>query len=76
MPRYYFHIRDGQDLVQDEEGSEVADLEAAKSEARDSARDLAIDEIRNKRPVDGRKVEIADGDGQTLAVVAVRDVVG
>jgi hypothetical protein len=76
MPRYYFHIREGQDLVRDEEGTEASDLEAAKSEARDSARDLAIDGIRNKRPLEGRLVEVADGEGKTLAVIAIRDVVG
>jgi hypothetical protein len=76
MPRYYFHIRDGENRVEDEEGTEVPDLEAAKSEARASARDLAIDEIRNQRPIDGRKVEIADAEGQTLAVIAVREIIG
>ena len=75
MPRYYFHIRDENGFIEDDEGTEAPDLENAKSEARASARDLAIDEIRNKRPVDGRKVEVADEDGKTLAVIAVRDVV-
>ncbi|HEX3674652.1 MAG TPA: hypothetical protein VHU87_10295 [Rhizomicrobium sp.] len=76
MPRYYFHIREGGNLVEDEEGAEVPDLEAAKSEARASARDLAIDEIRNERRVNGRVIEVADGYGKTLATIAIRDVVG
>ncbi len=76
MPRYYFHIRDGENRVEDEEGTEVPDLEAAKSEARASARDLAIDEIRNERPVDGRVIEVADDQGKMLLTIAIRDVVG
>jgi hypothetical protein len=32
MPRYYFHIKDGVDLP-DNEGSEFADLDSARSEA-------------------------------------------
>ena len=40
MPRYYFHIRDGDTLVFDDEGCELADWEAIKNEALRSARDL------------------------------------
>jgi hypothetical protein len=32
MPRYYFHIHDGMSLP-DKEGTEIADLDAAKAEA-------------------------------------------
>jgi hypothetical protein len=40
MPRYYFHIRDGDTLILDDDGCELADVEATKAEAFDSARDL------------------------------------
>ena len=40
MPRYYFDICDSRGQVQDEEGTECADLEAALREAECSARDL------------------------------------
>ncbi|WP_442870023.1 DUF6894 family protein, partial [Bradyrhizobium sp. CCBAU 45389] len=33
MTRYYFDIRDGQDLYPDEEGLELADQKAAEIEA-------------------------------------------
>ena len=32
MPRYFFHVRDGQDLT-DTEGSELPDLKAVRTEA-------------------------------------------
>ena len=32
MPRYFFHVRDGQDLP-DTEGTELADLKAVRTEA-------------------------------------------
>jgi Domain of unknown function (DUF6894) len=40
MPRYYFHIRDGDTLILDDDGCELADVEATRAEALDSARDL------------------------------------
>jgi hypothetical protein len=40
MPKYYFHIRDGGTLILDDEGCELADIEATRAEALESARDL------------------------------------
>ena len=40
MTQYFFHIRDGDTLVPDEEGCELPDLEAVKVEATKSACDL------------------------------------
>jgi hypothetical protein len=40
MPTYYFHIRDGKTLIIDDDGQELADLEAVTNEALRSARDL------------------------------------
>jgi hypothetical protein len=40
MPTYYFHIRDGDTLVLDDDGCELDDLEAMRDEALRSAGDL------------------------------------
>ena len=40
MPTYYFHIRDGDTVVLDDDGCELADFEAIRNEALRSARDL------------------------------------
>lgn len=43
MPRYYFNVRYGPDpkqLAVDQEGDELADLDAARAHALDIARDL------------------------------------
>jgi len=40
MPRFYFHIRDGDTLVLDDDGCDLIDLEAMRDEALKSARDL------------------------------------
>jgi hypothetical protein len=72
MPRYFFHVRDGDDLIRDEEGTELPDPQAAKAEAMASARDLAMDEIRSKNRVGGRKIEIVGEFGETIQTLPVR----
>ena len=72
MPLYYFHIRDGDELIRDEEGTELPDPAAAKVEALANARDLAVDEIRSECRVDGRLIEIVSEFGSTIAIIPVR----
>ena len=44
----------------------------ARLEARLSARNLAMAEMRGGRSVDASEIEIADGRGKILAAIAVR----
>ena len=46
MPRYFFHLRDGDHLLRDAEGAELLDLEAARTEALLVAREILSDELR------------------------------
>ena len=41
MPRYFFDIRDGEELIPDEEGMDLPDLEAAFREAVRSLADIS-----------------------------------
>lgn len=75
MPIYFFHVRDGDALLEDKDGSELANLDAALIEARESAREIAADSLRSKERIDGRKIEIADTLGQILGTVSIQDVV-
>ena len=54
MPRFYFDIRDGAKLNTDEEGIDLPDLPAAKSEATHSLADLT----RDIRP-DGHDTDVS-----------------
>jgi len=74
MPRYFFHIRDGETVIRDNKGTELPDLEAAQFEARMHARDLVVDCLRSGREIDGRRIEIADESGATLESTTVRSV--
>ena len=76
MPRFFLHIRDADGLFEDPEGSDLPDLDAARSEAEAAAREIAAEALRAGKPADGRRFEIADGAGRVLAIVRFRDVLG
>ncbi len=70
MPRYFFHLRHQDDLlVEDHEGMDLADLQAALEEALRVDRDLAIDPAG----VYGLEFEITDTSGKTLLKVPVQE---
>jgi hypothetical protein len=75
MPRYYFHIRQGDILIQDPEGIEVAETEALKEEAVEAARDLLAD--GDLQGLDRREwlYEIADESGATVLTLLFSDAV-
>jgi len=72
--RYFFNVRDREGLVCDKEGSELPNLEAARREARLSARDFAVDDLRAGRPVAERQIEITDSAGHMLEMMQARAV--
>ena len=67
--RFYFNLRDEDGIIPDEEGSELADLEAARAEARASARELAIEDLRNGRPPRAWRIQISDPTGTVVESV-------
>ena len=62
MPRYYFHIRNGFELIEDPEGIELP----AKSEAEEAARELLASKVKSGDIIDGQEFEIHDGWGNRL----------
>jgi hypothetical protein len=46
MPRFYFHISNGQGFIEDEEGIELTDEAAARSNAVAAARDVMAGDLR------------------------------
>ena len=73
--RYFFHIHDAQGVVPDEEGSELPNIAAAVHEARLSARDFVIENLKSGKALPNRWIEIVDGDGKVLDRMRIRDVV-
>ena len=58
MTRYYFHIRDDDRLLEDEEGVDLPSLGAARKEAVLSARELVAESIGSAEPWDHCTIEI------------------
>ena len=73
--RFYFHIRDQNRVIPDEEGSELSGIAAARHEARASAMDFAMDDLRSGRMIDDRQIEIVNEAGTILESVTVRDAI-
>jgi hypothetical protein len=70
MPRYFFNTVDGR-RYPDEDGTELADMEAVRREAA-----LVIGELLKEQPSElwdtGRlKLEVVDEHGETVLVVEV-----
>lgn len=74
MPRYFFHVRDGTEISCDPEGQMLADLEAAKREAVNSAREMIGERVLHGGAVNGRTIEISGEDGKVLATINTGEV--
>jgi hypothetical protein len=72
--RYFFHIRDGDRLVRDEEGTDLPNMDAARAEARASARDLMMEDLKSLRKKEKRWLEIANENGRVIETISIRDV--
>jgi hypothetical protein len=72
MARYFFHIKAGAELLKDEEGSEHATLDHARSQALKTARELWADAIKSGKAPGADAIVIADEQGQ-LTFVPMHD---
>ena len=69
MVRFYFHLKEGCELIADDHGTELPSVEAATREALRSARELLADAIRFGVSRVPDSVVIADEAGRTLHVL-------
>ena len=75
MPRFYFHLHNDVDAV-DDEGKEFPDLAAAQAFAQEQARQLIGEMIKESgRIVLSHRIDIEDEQHRTLDSVHFRDVV-
>lgn len=76
MTRFYFHIRDGEELRKDTTGVELPSVEAAREEALASARDILADEIRHGEALDTRRFEVWDDTGVPHFILPFKGAIG
>jgi hypothetical protein len=72
VPHFYLDVLDGDQVIQDPEGIDFADLEAAISEATAGARDLVAYGIMQNEDVSGQVFRIREGNGEVVATVPFR----
>jgi hypothetical protein len=68
MPRFFFHVIDDID-ARDDEGLELRDVEAARSEAIRGARALACEEVAGGRLNLAHRIEVTDARGELVTTV-------
>ena len=76
MPRFFMHNREAERLIEDPDGSDLPDLDAAREEAAVAAREIAAERLRAGEPLDARRFEIHDEAGRLLATVPFPGVPG
>jgi hypothetical protein len=70
MARYFLHVKDRSNVVQDPDGQELDDLAAAKEEAAAAARELMAEALRAGEPLGlHREMHIEDDHGLTVASI-------
>jgi hypothetical protein len=75
MPLYFFHIRHPDlTIIEDEEGGEFFDFQAAKYEATQSLRDIAAEELKHGAGISGYSIEIGDVAGMVVGKVHAREL--
>jgi hypothetical protein len=71
MPRYYFHVHDGDGLDRDYIGTELASIHDARTEAVTVARELChLWDDLTPGALNNMAIEVADETGQTLLSVS------
>ena len=73
MTRFFFHVRDGDDISRDTEGQELPGLEAACQEALNTNREMLGERLLHGGALDHRQIEVANEKGDILAVLNSRD---
>ncbi len=72
MPTFHLHLRnDGR--IEDGEGGDHADLDAARREAVAADREIMSERMRAGEVLDGSAIEICDASGTLLETVRFRD---
>ncbi len=69
MPRYFFHLVEGERLFPDHKGEDLPNDEAARDEARRSAEELRVGGAKGDRSA--RRFVVTNGYGRVVTEVPV-----
>jgi hypothetical protein len=73
MPRYFFHLRDGDTLFKDDgDSQDFANLEAVHREATEAARQILSEAARSGRAGSlHQQIEVTDEGGRTVVIMPI-----
>lgn len=74
MPRFFFHLATPGELMIDNEGIELADLEAAKELALASAQDIAEETAAEGYDISKYIFKVTDDQGRQVMQCAFKDL--
>ena len=75
MARYYFHLRDGQDVLLDPEGREIGDISQIPALALKDARSMiSQDALAGKIRLD-QSIDVLDMSGKVVHHLPFRDAI-
>ncbi|MEA3066213.1 MAG: hypothetical protein QOJ27_2674 [Sphingomonadales bacterium] len=75
MPHYYFHVCNGTGFIEDEEGQDLPDLEAARAEAVESARSIMAADVQRGMLDLSSFIEIEDMEHQLVHTLGFEEAV-
>jgi hypothetical protein len=73
MPRFFFHVCDGNGFTEDEEGRELLDEAEARFVALTGARDIMAEEMRAGQLDPASFIEVEDGEHRHLFTLLFSD---
>jgi hypothetical protein len=75
MPRFYFHVCNGAGFVEDEEGQELPDLDAARHVAVTSARGIMAEDVQRGMLDLSSFIEIEDSEKHLVHTLGFDDAI-
>lgn len=71
MPLYFFHLSNGVEILPDDDGIELADVQAAHDEALTAARELTDADSGDRKRWGGWCIDVVDAVGAHLVKVDI-----
>lgn len=75
MPHFYLHLINGSGVIHDDEGLDLADVEAARHEALSAIRSMLKEELSQGQLDLGGRIAIDDSEGNFLCDVMFAEAV-
>ncbi|NLS06393.1 hypothetical protein HGP14_24090 [Rhizobium sp. P32RR-XVIII] len=75
MARYFFHIREDDQIEEDLEGIDLPNLAAVQEEALQAAREIVAELVVQGEQIGKKRFEIVDENGDIIAVYPISAVV-